>query len=234
MNVELQVPTDLSEISLKKYQAFISLKADDDNDEFIARKMVSIFCGIKLGHVGAIKYRDLCDITDKFTQMFLSKTPFINRFELGGVEFGFIPDLENISLDEYVDLDLTLNDPSKLHKAMAVMYRPITEKKGNTYDIEPYISTVTYAEVMENAPLNIVFGAVVFFWTLKRELLIASISYLEKELQMSLTKQTNLELNGDGIIASLHSLKETLQSLMQSANFQPLNASHSLLMKPNE
>ena len=135
------------------------------------------------------------------------------------IEFGFIPDLENISWGEYIDLESNLSSWDTMHKAMAVMYRPIIKTKKEKYEIEEYISSATYAEVMKFAPVNIALGASLFFWTLGSELLTALADYLEKEVKkmVSTTTQSELSLvsNGDGISQSMQSLKETLQNLTQ-------------------
>jgi hypothetical protein len=81
---------------------------------------------------------------------------------------------------------------------------------------------------MKFAPLEIVKGANVFFWSLEKELLMATLTYLETEMQ-KLTKEDlanvpNLENNGVGMEASMYSLRETLQSLMQLPNWDSENA----------
>jgi hypothetical protein len=57
---------------------------------------------------------------------------------MDGVEYGFIPNLDDMSFGEYVDLDTYLGDWQNIHRAMAVLYRPIREKRGERYNIVPY------------------------------------------------------------------------------------------------
>ncbi len=54
MKVDLLLPTSLSEIPLSRYQDFIAMKEKSNDEEFIAQKMIQIFCNIKLGEVGQI------------------------------------------------------------------------------------------------------------------------------------------------------------------------------------
>ena len=172
--------------------------------------------------------------------MFQKKTEFKNRFILAGTEFGFIPNLENMSWGEYIDLEANISDVKTFHKAMAVMYRPIIEKHGDKYKIEPYVSSINYAEVMEYAPLDIALGAKVFFWNLESELLQATLHYLEteiqknKEISATLAKELNLTNNGAGISQYMQSLKETSQSLMKLPNFDLQQHLPTLLSKSNE
>ena len=51
---------------------------------------------------------------------------------------GFIPKLDDISLGEYIDIETNISDWQKMHKAMAVLYRPVNFKLGNKYGIAPY------------------------------------------------------------------------------------------------
>ena len=219
MKLELLIPTSLSEIPLKHYQEFRKVAENSNDEEFVAEKMIELFCGIELKDVIKIKASDISDMVSHFNQLFSGKQKFEHRFKIGDLEFGFVPDLENISWGEYIDIERNLTDWDTMHKAMAAMYRPITKRKGEKYEIEEYNGTANYADVMKYAPLNVVFGASVFFWTLGSELLTALMDYLEKEMKgMDLTtiqSKLNLESNGGGIKAYMHSLKETLQDLTQ-------------------
>jgi hypothetical protein len=219
MKLELLIPTSLSEIPLKHYQEFRKVAENSNDEEFVAEKMIELFCGIELKDVIKIKASDISDMVSHFNKLFSGKQKFEHRFKIGDLEFGFVPDLENISWGEYIDIERNLTDWDTMHKAMAAMYRPITKRKGEKYEIEEYNGTANYSDVMKYAPLSVVFGASVFFWTLGSELLTALMDYLEKEMKgMDLTtiqNKLNLENNGDGIKAYMHSLKETLQDLTQ-------------------
>jgi hypothetical protein len=74
---------------------------------------------------------------------------------------------------------------------------------------------------MRHAPLDVVLGAMVFFYTLGNDLLSSTINYLEKnqEVQNILNKH-NSENGGDGIQVSMLLLKETLEDLMKFPSYQ--------------
>ena len=226
MKLEISVPTELNEIKLSQYQAFLKIAKDNDDVEFMNQKMVQTFCNIDLKDVAEIKYKDVLQITASLGKMFDVKSHrFINRFKLGGVEFGFIPDLDEMTFGEYTDLDSYIGDWDNMHKAMAVLYRPITKKGlNNTYEIEKYNGSITYSDVMKHAPLDVVFGANVFFYNLGNELLKSTMNYLENNTQMqTILQQHNLENDGVGILQSMDLLKEILQDLTQSQNYQLTN-----------
>lgn len=226
MKLEITIPTKLSELKLSQYQAFLKIAKDNNDEEFLHQKMVQVFCGIDLKDVANIKYKDVADITQSISNMFQQENKFINRFTLGGVEFGFIPNLDEMTFGEYSDLDTYITDWDNMHKAMAVLYRPITKKGiNNTYQIEPYNGTASYSDVMKHIPLNICFGANVFFYNLGNELLKATIVYLEKDKEVqNILQQQTLELNGDGTVQSMLLLKETLIGLTQLQDYKFINA----------
>ena len=110
------------------------------------------------------------------------------------------------------------------------MFRPITKKIKGKYEIEPYISSITYAEVMEFAPLDVVLSSQVFFWNLGQELLSYMPTYLESQLKKmkkkdleSFQNSINSQNNGDGIQAYMNSLKEMLQDSMKLPDYRFIN-----------
>ena len=224
MEVQINVPSTLNEIPLKHYQDFLNVQKNSSDEEFVAQKMVEIFCGIRLIEVAKIKLTSLNELIAHFTTLFSQVPKFQPTFKIGDIEFGFIPELEEISFGEYVDLDSHLQSWDDFHKAMSVLYRPIKTRKGEKYDIKDYDPSVDMQELMKFAPLDICIAASLFFWTLESDLLQATLNYLEKEiakeknLSLTLAKQLNLPKDGDGIKAFMQSLKETSQSLTKSPN----------------
>ena len=220
MKLELLIPTSLDEIPLKHYQEF-RRTADGSNDpEFISEKMVSLFCGIELKDVVKIKATDLTDMVEHFNKLFSKNPPFKQRFKIGDLEYGFIPNLEQISWGEYIDAEKYLGSWENMHKAMAVLYRPIIKTNGDKYEIMEYEGTSEYSDLMKFTPVSIALGASVFFWTLGLELLEALGDYLERETK-KMNKTTgankhNSESNGDGISQSMQQLKEIFSTSIES------------------
>ena len=193
MKVDLQVPTQLNEIPLSRYQKFLKLKKNSNDEEFIAQKMIEIFCSVKLSEIAKIKLKDLNNLITHFTKLFERKPLLEKTFKIEKYEFGFIPNLEEISFGEYVDLENYLQDWDNYHKAMAVMYRPITSRSGESYDIAEYEPNPDMQELMKFAPLGVSLGAFVFFWNLGSELLTATLSYLQREMKMNNITIANLQ-----------------------------------------
>jgi hypothetical protein len=230
MRIEIDVPSSISEIPLANYQKFLKVQQNSNDEEFIAQKMIEIFCGIELKDVVKMKLTSINDLVLHFNEIFSVKPKFQHRFKIGGIEYGFIPDLENISFGEYVDLDNYLANWDDYHKAMAVMYRPITETRKDKYNIFEYNGASEFSDAMKYAPMDVAIGASVFFWTLGNELLSATLSYLENEVktmneQAILAREPNLGKNGGGIRVSTDLLRETLQNMTKLQNTDYLSVS---------
>lgn len=214
MKLQITIPTSLEEITLQQYQKFLSIAKDNPDGEFIQHKMVEIFCGIDLKNAAKISYKDVNEITTNLSNLFTQKYELKRTFKLGNTDFGFITNLDEITLGEYTDLDKYISNWDMMHNAMAVLYRPITKKIKDKYQIEEYNGSYTYCDAMKYAPVDVVLGAVVFFYTLGNELLKSTIHYLDnnKEFQ-NIVNNHNLEVNGVGIAHSMLLLKEMLEDL---------------------
>jgi hypothetical protein len=224
MKTEIYVPTKLSEIPLKNYQDFMKLVENSNDQEFIAQKTIEIFCGLNMRDVIKIKWSDVKELIAHFNDLFKQKNEFTPTFKIEGLEFGFIPNLEDITFGEYVDLESNITKIDNFHKAMAVMYRPIKTRSKDKYEIIPYTGTDEFSDLMKFAPLDVVMSASLFFWTLGNDLVNSSLLSLEMEMKknpkvMTSANELSLQKTGVGIIQSMHLLKETLQSLTKSQSW---------------
>ena len=212
MKVELTVPSDLSEISLKQYQKFLKLQDSNEDSYFLQCKMIEIFCNLDAKSVRMLKVGDADRVVDILNNMFEAKPDLIRTFKIGGVEYGIIPDLDEISLGEYIDLDTYIGDWQNMQIAMNVLYRPISKKIGDKYLINEY--TLDAKEKLEEIPMDIVLGSIFFLYNLGIELSMVMVDYLEDPQMDSLMQQQTFQENMDGIKASsLASLKTILDEL---------------------
>ena len=162
MKVTINIPESLSEITLAQYQKWLKISDKNEDDNFLKQKMIEIFCNIPLKTVLQIKATDIDNITNTINNLFKEEPKFIDRFNYNGVDFGFIPKLDDMSFGEYIDLDTYLPEWQTMHKAINVLYRPIKYSKKEKYLIEEYESADKYD--MKQVTLDIVFSALVFFW----------------------------------------------------------------------
>ena len=198
MKVKVSIPSNASEIKLKDYQRYIKATEDNEDEHFLTLKLIEIFTGLTLAQVNAMPLNDIEEIANVILKALNEQPKFQRIFELNGKRYGFIPNLDEISAGEYGDLTSYLQNIEDLHKAMAVLYRPITKEKGELYSIEPYEGSSKYSFEMKHAPMDIVISSQVFFYNLGRELTKHILLYLEKETKKDPTLQNLLEKNGVG------------------------------------
>ena len=215
MRKEVIVPNQLKEITLAQYQKYLKIQEDNKDEKFLAIKMIEIFCGIRGDLIMKMKANSIRDITSVLAEMFEQKPPLVKEFEMNGINYGFIPLLEDMSFGEYVDLDTYISDTSNMHRAMAVLYRPIVQRYDNKYLIEEYKGEDS--EKMKDMPMDAVLGSILFFYHLGMDLSKVMLNYLQEE-EMTSAQQAILQKNGDGFSQFSTSLIQTLQELKISLN----------------
>ena len=134
--------------------ALENIKALSDIPEKLIKELSIENVAIILSHLSNVK-----DDADNSLQKII---------KIDGVEYGFHPELSDLTLGEYADLETFLKNGINNHlpEVMAVLYRPITEKKNDVYTIEAYDGKISIrAEIMKKMNAEQVQGAMVFFWT---------------------------------------------------------------------
>ena len=209
--MKVTIPENINEIKVKHFTK-LQILGDDATEA----DLVSIFCEVPLRIVNQMPVEDVRSISNDVLVALDSKSQFNKRFSLNGVKYGFIPNLEKITTGEYIDLQNYLSNPEDLHKAAAVMFRPITKEYGKYYDIAP--STGSGADEMKDAPLGVINGALVFFYNLVNDLLNHSQIYSEEEMEEKLKtfqQAANSQNATDGLTQFTPFVMETLRSLMK-------------------
>lgn len=111
---------------------------------------------------------------------------FKQFIEIDGIKFGFHPNLKSMTFGEWLDLsELSKNFPHQLPELMCILYRPVTAEINMQYKIEEYDSDVhlKYAPQMRKLNLANVNAALLFFSTLRNDLVSNTPEYLEQELE---------------------------------------------------
>ena len=214
MKAEITIPTNLNEISVLQYQQYLNYTKDLEGD-FLSQKIVSLFCGMSLSDALLIKLTDVRDIEESIVKLLEGEAEYSYTFKIQKHEFGMIPNLEDMSFGEYIDLESNIGEWSTMHKAMAVLFRPITLKVKGKYEITPYKGTDEFSELMKFMPLGYAMGALVFFYRLSKELSKATQNYLGAEMMGETTAfLSNLAKGGDGMEAFTKLHKEILDDLI--------------------
>ena len=213
--MKIQVPTHINDITLEQYQRFALINTEEQDKEFFMFKTIEIFCGVDIAIVSKMRLSDAESISNEVLEVLQQNIPFTNKFELEGVKYGFIPDLQAISLGEFIDLEEGLSKDKDFHKAASVMFRPIVKEFGELYTIDGYEASTEMHHVMKQAPVGIISAAIVFFYNIAKELLKASqdFSSQEKAEAMTILEKLNSQRNTGGLTLSTLYAEAMLQSI---------------------
>ena len=220
MKIDIKIPETLNEITLYQYQRFEKLIANNEPSEFVNQKTIEIFCNVELKDVARIRIADVSDILTHLNNLLRQKPKLTQTFKLGVYEFGFIPKLEDISSGEFIDLETYLSSTETMHKAMAVLYRPIKSKVKDLYTIEDYESSDKYSEVLKYMPLDIALGSMLFFYHLHNDCVTNLKDFIQNEVEQSEQAKQILEKNGVGINQFMQQLEETFSTLKRLNDYQ--------------
>jgi hypothetical protein len=184
--VTLSIPTSYGDISLKKWLEFQKeLKNYEDDDDATTALMLSYLCGLDTEYIPNISVADYAMIRNELGK-FINNTELpLQRFIMvNGVEYGFEPNLSNMTYGAFADITkfntITIDD--NWAKIMSILYRPIANKVRDTYTIKPYSGDIDHKPFLELG-MDIHFGCLFFFVNLSTDLLN---SILKSTMQMEL------------------------------------------------
>jgi|TARA_R110001592_G_scaffold17922_3_gene75029 hypothetical protein len=216
MEINVTIPNHLSEITLRQYKKYLVVGEENDDVNFIQAKMMEIFCGVSHIVATQMKYSDVEDITGTINEMFLAKPKLVTTFKMNDKEYGFIPNLDDMTLGEYIDLDSFTGEYKNIEVAMNVLYRPIKAKVGSKYVIKDY-NPKTKDEMLD-MPMDAVISSLFFFLNLGLELSEITLNSLKITPPIQLEELKHFQQNMDGINRFMPYLRETLSELKISLN----------------
>lgn len=220
MEVSLTLPTELSDIKIWQIHEYEQLdKTGDEVDLMI--QLLSIFCEVPTAQVRQMPYKTLVYCAQKLTEALGKKPNLVRTFTWEGQEYGFVPNLDDITTGEFIDIESYQKNKGDLWKLLCVLYRPIVYRSGNKYRIAEYEGNLVTSFKDLNAEIG--YGALLFFWTLGTDLLNFTLKYLATKTEKTSTNLTNNQSaeSGDGLLLYTHLLKGMYSELMtlQGANF---------------
>ena len=216
MKLNITIPTSLKDITLRQYKKFLKLQEKVTDERLLNAKMIEIFCGIKFEQVMLLKLSDSQEIIDLLLKIFELKPSLVSKFKLNGIEYGFHPELDDLTLGEYIDLDTFIGDWDNMEKAMNVLYRPVLVKMKDKYSIDSYV--LENDVFLLDMPMDAVMSSIFFLWNLGLDLSTIMTNSLDNKESQVLTQYLNSQRNGVGINHFMDSLKETLHELKISLN----------------
>jgi hypothetical protein len=211
--IELKIPTSYADISLAKWLELQNeLENYKDDPNAVTAIMLYHLCGLEPKYLKTITVDDYTLVKSEL-EGFLGNVdlPLQRIINIDGIEYGFEPNLSQMSYGAYADItqykQLTIDN--NWAKIMSILYRPVTHKKGEMYSIKAYDGEMR-EEMFLNVGMDIHFGALFFFVNLLMDLLNSILnSTMAKDIHPNI-KQI-LERSGQLIPHSLTSPVEILQ-----------------------
>ena len=173
---EFKLPTSWDEVSLGQYtQLMLSIEKDGISEIELMIKSLKALVGIDEGILTKVPLKQLREAYNQLGEL-ISTNPnneLSRVVEIDGIEYGFIPDFDDFTLAEFVDLDNYLQDSwNNMSKIFAVLYRPVNTRKDNKYTIDTYtLKDIRDRRELFNERLSIdtIYGALVFFCDIGRK-----------------------------------------------------------------
>tara|TARA_R110002020_G_scaffold61607_3_gene165606 strand:+ start:826 stop:1470 length:645 start_codon:yes stop_codon:yes gene_type:complete len=192
------------DVTLEKWAKLINNKNKSKSKDAI--DTIKALSDIPTDLIKELSINDISKILSKIAQLQASENTNLKRIiTVDNIDYGFHPNLEEITLGEYADIETHIQNgfENNLPKLMSVLYRPIIEKEGKYYTIKAYDSSTTQlrAEKFKKMKARDVNSALLFFWTFVKELSIILPLYLMEvgQKMMDNLHRKNLQKNGVGL-----------------------------------
>ena len=187
---EFKLISSWKDVTLEKWLKLIDFATGTKTEE--ATETIAALSNIPKQLVKELALSDVAVIMNRIAELQQKQDTKLKKIiEIDGIEYGFHPDLDSITLGEYADLETFIKGgiEKNLPEVMAVLYRPIKEKKNDIYIIDAYDGDIRLrTEEMKKMSAQQVQSALVFFYTLGKELSEILPLYLMEQLKETKTQ----------------------------------------------
>tara|TARA_R100000781_G_scaffold3464_2_gene4866 strand:+ start:6415 stop:7062 length:648 start_codon:yes stop_codon:yes gene_type:complete len=189
------------DLTLEKWAEVIAINKGSNVQEAVEN--IRLISDIPKKLIEQLTIKDVAFILEKATVL-QEEGKLKNKITMNGIKYGFHPNLSEISIGEYADIEqyVTNGLEENMHNIIAVLYRPIVKEDKDNYTITAYDSDKfeERAEIFKQMKAKDVNSALVFFWTLGNELLTILPQFLEN-------LQKGLETKMQEIVPKINLLK---------------------------
>ena len=211
--LDIVVPQSWSAVNLENYlklQKDLVAYGTDDEIAYVATLLYHL-CGVEPGLIPKLPTNILTSIkTDLRGFMGDANYDLQRIIKVNGKEYGFEPNLSKMAYGAYLDItkyeNITID--KNWNKIMSVLYRPVTSKTLNMYEIESYDSKKTEPELFDSVGMDVHFGTMFFFLRTLAELVNDTLNF-SKEEEVPPAIKSILERNGE-VIKQLFNFREMI------------------------
>jgi len=187
---EFKLINSWADVTLETWLKLVDFATGTKTEE--ATETIAALSDIPKKLIKELALSDVANIMSKIAELQAKQDTTLKRIiEINDVEYGFMPELDKISLGEYADVEQFIKNgiESNLPELMAVLYRPVKLKKNDIYIIDAYDGDITMrTEEMKKMSAEQVQSALVFFYHLGKVLSEILPLYL-----MELLKETKTQ-----------------------------------------
>ena len=187
---EFKLINSWSDVTLETWLQLIDFETGTKTEE--ATETIAALSDIPKKLIKELALSDVAVIMSKIGELQAKQDTTLKRIiEINGVEYGFHPDLNKITLGEYADIEQFIKNgiDKNLPELMAILYRPVKLKKNEIYIIDPYDGDIMMrTEEMKQMSAEQVQSALVFFYTLGKVLSEIMPLYLMEQLKETKTQ----------------------------------------------
>ena len=194
---EYNIIDSWADVTLEKWQQLVLGKKKTKTEE--AKETIKALSTLPVKLIEEMALSDVATIFERLSKLQI-KGKLKKVFEIDEVEYGFLPDLDEITLGEWADIEQYIKDglEKNIHKIMAVLFRPVTNKEGKMYSVQAYKDGKQRAEKFRKKMNAVqVQQSLVFFWTFGKELSTILPLYLT-EMMTKIQAEMNLQKSGVG------------------------------------
>ena len=182
---EFKLISSWEDVTLEKWLQLIDFETGTKTEE--ATETIAALSNIPKQLVKELALKDVAVLMSKIAELQQKQDTNLKKIiEIEGIEYGFHPDLDSITLGEYADIETFIKGGIEKHlpELMAVLYRPIKEKKNDIYIVDAYDGNIRLrTEEMKKMSAEQVQSALVFFYNLGKELSEILPLYLMERLK---------------------------------------------------
>jgi len=187
---EFKLINSWADVTLETWLKLVDFATGTKTEE--ATETIAALSDIPKKLIKELALSDVAVIMSKIAELQAKQDTTLKRIiEINDVEYGFMPDLDKISLGEYADVEQFIKNgiESNLPELMAVLYRPVKLKKNDIYIIDAYDGDITMrTEEMKKMSAEQVQSALVFFYHLGKVLSEILPLYLMERLKETKTQ----------------------------------------------
>ena len=192
---EFKLISSWEDVTLEKWIKLVDFHKGTKSSE--ALETIAELSNIPKDLIKQLELKDVALIMSKVAEMQQEQNSSLKRvIEIEGEKYGYHPDLNSITLGEWSDIETYIKQDieKNLPEVMAILYRPIVEKKNDVYTIEAYDGDISIrTEIMKRMSAEQVQSALVFFYHFVTKLseilplyLMERLKEMNKQLPQSL------------------------------------------------